>query len=212
MREYYKKYLNEDHSFDKKTMIGIFCLMIVIAGFFGFLYEFIFYYFNGGMKQFFWRGGNFLPWINIYATGAILIYLLTYKLRKSPLKVFLIGFVLCGVLEYFSGLGMYVIGNGLRCWDYNNEILNFGNIDGFVCLRSVSFFGISGLLLIYGIVPMLFNLASKMNKKKFLIISITLFSIIFIDEIYNLIIARIFSLPRASDVYKSIGIHYVSFK
>ncbi len=212
MREYYKKYLNEDHSFDKKTMIGIFCLMIVIAGFFGFLYEFIFYYFNGGMKQFFWRGGNFLPWINIYATGAILIYLLTYKLRKNPLKVFLIGFVLCGVLEYFSGLGMYVIGNGLRCWDYNNEILNFGNIDGFVCLRSVSFFGISGLLLIYGIVPMLFNLASKMNKKKFLIISITLFSIIFIDEIYNLLIARIFSLPRASDVYKSIGIHYVSFK
>ena len=32
-----------------------------------FLYKiiyFIFYYFNGGMKGFYWRGGNFLPWIN----------------------------------------------------------------------------------------------------------------------------------------------------
>lgn len=136
----YKKYLNKNHSFDKETLISIFCLVIVITGMFGWLYEFIFYYFNGGMKEFYWRGGNFLPWINIYATGSIMIYLLTYKYRKKPWKVFLISFFLTGILEYFSGLGMYIIGNGKRCWDYNQEILNFGNINGFVCLRSVLFF------------------------------------------------------------------------
>ncbi len=212
MKDKYKNYISQSHSFDKITMLGIFCLIIVISGIFGFIYEFIFYYFNGGMKEFYWRGGNFLPWINIYATGAIFVYLLTYKHRKNLFKVFLISLLSCGIIEYISGLGMYVIGNGFRCWDYNTEILNFGNIGGFICLRSVIFFGLSSLLLIYVIVPFCFYLAKKMNKKLFLTLSITLFSIIFIDEIYNLLIARIFNLPRASDIYKSIGIHYVSFK
>ena len=64
----------DDYKFDKITMLGIFALVIVITGIFGFLYEYIFYYFNGGMKGFYWRGGNFLPWINIYATGSLMIY------------------------------------------------------------------------------------------------------------------------------------------
>lgn len=212
MKEVYKNYIMKDHSFDKATMLGIFCLIIVIAGVFGFLYEFIFYYFNSGMQQFYWRGGNFLPWINIYAIGAILAYLFTYKHRKKPFKVFFMSLISCGVLEYIAGLGMYIIGDGFRCWDYNSEILNFGNIGGFVCLRSVLFFGLASLLLMYIIVPFCFYLAQKMNKKAFLIISITLCSIFLIDELYNLLTARIFSLPRASDIYKEIGFHYMNFK
>ena len=212
MKDKYNNYINKSHSFDKKTMLGIFCLIIVIAGIFGFVYEYIFYYFNSGMQKFYWRGGNFLPWINIYAIGSIMIYLLTYKYRNKPLKVFLISLITCGILEYIAGLGMYIIGDGFRCWDYNTEILNFGNIHGFVCLRSVLFFGISGLLLMYVIVPLCFYLAKKINKKVFLIISISLCSIILIDEIYNLLIARLFSLPRASDIYSSIGFNYMKFK
>ena len=212
MKEKYKSYLDNDHSFDRTMLIGIFALVVVIAGCFGWLYEFIFYFFNGGMKQFYWRGGNFLPWINIYATGSLMIYFLTYKYRKKPLKVFLISLISTGILEYFSGLGMYIIGNGLRCWDYNSEILNFGNIHGFVCLRSVTFFALSGLLLVYVIVPFCFYLANKMNRKTFLIMSYGLCFIILIDEFYNLLFARLLNLPRASTIYKKIGIKYVSFK
>ena len=208
----YNDYINKDSSFDRITWLGIFCLIIVIAGIFGFVYEFIFYYFNGGMDKFYWRGGNFLPWINIYAIGAIAIYYLTYKKRKEPLKVFLRSLVLCVVLEYISGLCMYIIGGGFRCWNYNTEILNFGNIAGFVCLRSVLFFGLSGLLLIYVIVPICFYLAKNMKKRNFLIMSFTLCSIFLIDEIYNLAIARIIHTPRASDIYKKIGFNYVTFK
>ena len=210
MKKWYQNYLNKKHSFDKKTMLAIFCLILVLTGIYGFLYEFIFYYFNGGMKQFYWRGGNFLPWINIYATGSFLIYFLTYRYRKNPLKVFLISLISCGILEFFSGLGMYVIGNGWRCWDYNKEILNFGNIGGFVCLRSVFVFGISGLILIYGLVPFTFFLAQKMNKKAFYILCFPLAFIILFDEFYNLLFARILHLPRAYDVYKHF-FHYVKF-
>lgn len=210
MRSKYLKYLNEDIKFDKETMIGIFCLLVVITGMFGFLYEFIFYYFNGGMKTFYWRGGNFLPWINIYATGSIMIYLLTYKDRKKPLKVFLVSVITTGILEYFSGLVMDKIA-GKRCWDYSQEILGALNINGYVCLRSVLVFGVFSLLLIYIVLPLIFYIAKKSNKKVFVTTSIILCSIIMIDEFYNLLIARLFHLPRAYNVYSKLGVPYVKF-
>ncbi len=209
MKEMYSKYLKEDHSFDKMTLLGILCLIIVITGTFGFFYEVIFYFFDGGMKQLYWRGGNFLPWINIYATGAMIVYFLTYKYREKPLKVFLISTVACGLLEYISGLGIYLLLDGTRYWDYNVEILNFGNIGGFICFRSVLFFGLSSLFLIYAVVPLCFYLAKHMNKKTFLIMSFTLCSITLIDEFYNLIFTKLFGLPKSTAIYKKLGIHYV---
>lgn len=211
MKEKYNNYLNKEHNFDKLTMFGIICLIIVISGIFGWIYEFIFYYFNSGMKTFYFRGGNFLPWINIYAIGAIFIFILNYRYRKNPLKVFLFSIVITGILEFVSGYIMYTYFDGFRCWNYNTEILNFGNIGGFICLRSVLFFGLSSLLLIYIIIPICFTIATKMNKKTFLILSISLCSIILFDELYNLIIARLFDLSRASDIYKQLGFKYMEF-
>lgn len=211
MKKEYLKYLNYDKQFNNITLLEIISLLIVIAGNFGFLYEFIFYYFNGGMKTFYWRGGNFLPWINIYATGSILIYFLTYKYRNKPFKVFLISLITSAILEYISGWGMLKFAHK-RCWDYNKEILNFGNINGFICLRSILFFAISALILVYLIIPFIYYLTKKINKKIFLIISLSLCSIILIDEFYNLLFARILKLPRAYNVYSKIGIKYVKFK
>ncbi len=206
----YKDYLNEDHKFDKKTMLGIFCLIIVISGMFGWLYEVVFYYFNSGMTEIYWRGGNFLPWINIYAMGAILIYVLTYKKRKNPLFVFIVSMVSTGILEYIGGFFMEHIMQ-IKCWDYTNEILSFGNINGYVCLRSVLVFGLSALLLMYLIVPLCFYLAKKIPKKAFLILSYTICAIFLFDELYNLIFANLLNLPRASEVYKELGFKYLYF-
>lgn len=212
MKEKLKKYVNTEYNFDRLTLLGIICLIIVIAGLFGFVYEFIFYYFNSGMKTFYYRGGNFLPWINIYATGALFISFFTFKKRRNPVYVFLFSTIICGILEYIAGFILYYFNDGFRCWDYNTEILNFGNINGFICLRSVLFFGLSSLLLIYLIVPFCIYLANHLNKKLFLLISVSLFSIILIDEMYNLVIAKIFDLPRASDIYKQLGFKYMVFK
>ena len=210
MKEKYRNYLNNEYHFDKSTMLGIIALIIVIAGVFGFLYEVVFYYFNSGMTEIYWRGGNFLPWINIYAIGAVLIYFLTYKKRKNPLLVFLISAIATGILEYVGGAFMEHVMH-VKCWDYSTEILSFGNINGYVCIRSVLVFGISSLLLMYLIVPFCFYLAKKMDKKKFLILSYTICAIFLFDELYNLIFARIFSLPRASEIYKSLGFNYLYF-
>ena len=211
MKNFFVNYMNNKIKLDKWQIIGILCLVFVISGVFGWIYEFIFYFFNGGMEKFYWRGGNFLPFINIYATGAIMICILSYKFRKNPFLVFLIAFVSTGILEYFSGLVIYEW-FGLRFWDYNTEILNFGNIGGYVCLRSVSFFGLSALLLMYLIVPFCIWLSKSIDKKKFLIISISIFSIFLFDEMYNLVFSRLFGLPRAHDVYESIGFNFMKYR
>ncbi|MGB4984340.1 MAG: putative ABC transporter permease [Erysipelotrichaceae bacterium] len=207
---YFKEYLNTDMKFDRSLWIGIFCLIIVLSGVFGFVYEFVFYYFDGGMKTFYFRGGNFLPWINIYAYGAILVYLFTYRYRKQPLKVFLISLIACGLLEYLSGYVLYNYFGGIRYWDYNIEIWNFGNIGGFVCLRSVLFFGLSSLFLMYAVIPFVYYLAQNMNSKVFITICVLLFVVIFVDDIYNLVFTKLLNTPSAIDIYSSMGIPYVN--
>ena len=192
--------------YDLKTKVGIILMLIVISGIFGFIYEFIFYFFNGGMKEFYYRGGDFLPFIDIYALGALIIFFLTRN-TNSKLKVFLISLVSCGVLEYLAGYIIYITQNGRRYWNYNTEILNFGNINGFICLRSVLFFGISGLILKFIIVPFVYKLASK---KHFIIYSYIIGIIFLLDWFYNFAIVRIFPLTNASTIYKRIGIKYVN--
>ena len=211
MKKIFNKYINDEIKLETWQKISIICLVIVISGMFGWIYEFIFYYFNSGMKEFYWRGANFLPWINIYATGSIMIIALTRKLKKHPILVFLIAFISTGILEYFTGLAMYKLMNGIRCWDYNTEILNFGNINGFVCLRSVTFFGLSALLLMYGILPLCIYLSAKIKKEKFLIFFVIIFLVFLFDELYNLVFAKMLNLPRSVEIYKNIGIKYMDY-
>ena len=189
MKSKYKEYVNRQFNYDKATWLAIFSLVIVLSGIFGFVYEYIFYYFNSGMKTFYFRGSNFLPWINIYATGAMLIFFLTFKLRNKPWLIFILSMLITGILEYSAGFMMYHFKGGIRCWDYNTEILSFGNIDGYVCLRSVLFFGLSSLILIYMMFPFIF----------------------LADEIYNLVFTEVFHFPRASSIYKKLGIKYMNY-
>ena len=196
----------------KKQKISLICLLVVISGIIGWVYEFFFYYLNSGMKTFYMRGGNFLPWINIYMYGCFLIIALTYKRREHPLQVFLISVISTGILEYLSGYILYGKLGWTKCWDYNQEILSFGNINGYVCLRSVLVFGIAGLALMYIILPLLSKLVRIKHINIVFIISIILASIFLFDEVYNLIIASKFNLPRARDFYKSLGWKYLYFK
>ena len=212
MKEFYNDYLDNKIKYDKKTTIAIIFLLVVLSGLFGFIYEFIFYYFNSGMKEFYFRGGNFLPFINIYAYGALLVFLFTKNMKRKPLKVFIFSMITTGILEYFAGYLIYdVLGNTTRCWDYNQEILNFGNINGYVCLRSVLFFGLSSLLLVYGMIPMCYYLPKIINRRIFYVTCVVIFGIFMVDEVYNLAFTRIFNTPKASTVYKSLGVKYIYF-
>ena len=163
---------------NKKQTIYILLFIMVVSAIFGFIYEEIFYYFDLGYLV--KRGTTYGPWIPIYAFGGFLIVLLTYRFKDKPILVFITNILLTGIIEYFTGY--FLDKMGIRLWDYNNEILNFGNINGYVCLRSVLFFGISSLLLIYVIVPIVLKVYKKIGNK-FNLISIILSSLFIIDFI-----------------------------
>lgn len=163
------------------------CKIFVISGIFGFIYEEIFYYFDLG--YFVKRGSTFGPWIPIYAFGGVMIYLGCNKLKNKPLYIFLLASVIAGVLEFLIGYYLWHF-RSLRLWDYNTEMLNFGNIGGYVCLRSVLFFGISGLLLFYVILPAINKINVKFNNSINKYVTNILFCLFVIDIIISWIIVK----------------------
>lgn len=193
---------------NKYQKISLISMIIVFSGVFGWIYEFIFYYFNGGMKTWYMQGGNFLPWINIYAIGAIVVLILTKRIRNKPWLVFLISIIGTGIVEYIGGYFCLKVFNA-RYWDYNVEIWNWGNINGFICLRSVLFFGISSMMLIYIVLPFFTKIVKKYNPKKVMIICLIILSIILFDEFYNLVLSKLFHSINATTFYKSLGFKYV---
>ncbi len=157
--------------------IAFLLMIMVISGIFGFLYETAFYRIDLG--YFVKRGTTFGPWIPIYAFGGLFIYFICRKINKNPFLVFLLSMIVCGLLEFITGYFLFKLEN-IRLWDYNTEILNFGNIGGFICLRSILFFAFSGLLLMYVVIPLINKFKSKLGVK-FNYLGITLGIIFLLD-------------------------------
>ena len=186
--------------------VGIACLLIVISGLIGWLIEFFFAWFDNGMDLIYYKGGNFLPWINMYAYGVFMIFFCCYRFKDKPMRVFLVSMIVCTIFELIIGFGLdYFF--GVRYWNYEKEFLDF---NGYICLLSVVGFGIGGLFTMYFLIPILIKLSKKIPKKVFLTISITLCTLILCDEIYNFLITKIFDLPDAIEIYRSHGIHYIN--
>lgn len=161
---------------EKKNLLTL-AQMFVFSAVVGYIYEVIFYYFD--MGKIINRGTTFGPWIPIYGFGTVFITLICYRFIKKPFVVFLIGCIVSCLVEFLSG---YVIFHAFntRLWDYNVEILNFGNVGGYICLRSVLLFGISSFLLLYFVLPFFEKINSK-NNKYINAISVILFGLFVFD-------------------------------
>lgn len=177
-----KSIIFDDENISLKESLNIIIIVMILSSIFGFIYEEIFYRIDLG--YFVKRGSTYGPWIPIYFFGGGLITLISYRYRKNPLIVFLINCFVTGILEYGTG---YVLNEffGIRLWDYNTEIWNFGNINGYICLRSIVFFGISSLFLVYLILPNVKKLSEKISEKKMSIISYGLLILFIFDVIIH---------------------------
>ena len=83
------------------------------------------------------------PWLPVYGFGGLIIYYVSSKLSNSFFTVFVINFIFCGFIEYLISFFEEKIWNN-RWWDYSNKFLN---INGRICLLSLTFFGLMGSLL-----------------------------------------------------------------
>lgn len=177
----------EKEDISKRDITNLFMLIMISSGIFGFIYETIFYRIDLG--YFVKRGSTYGPWIPIYVFGGLFITLLTYKYKEKPLIVFILGMLVSGLLEYGTGyyLDKYM---GIRLWNYYEEICNFGNINGYICLRSVLFFGFSSLILIYLIIPFLLKYIKSVRRSYISMISYMLFITFSFDFIIYIILHR----------------------
>lgn len=158
-------------------------LVFVIGGIFGFLYEELFYLIDLGYLV--KRGTTFGPWIPIYGFGAVLIVLTANRLRRKPIAVFVVSALVCGGLEYLTGFVLLHAG-GVRLWDYNTEIWNWGNIGGFICARSVLVFGISALFLLYAVFPLILHMQKKCGRATFCLVSVVPVLLFALDIVVSL--------------------------
>lgn len=179
----FKEIITKQYEFDRWMSVMLLLFAFVFSGIFGFLYEEIFYRIDLG--EFVKRGTTAGPWIPIYGFGGIIILLITTKINRKPLLIFLISVLASGIVEFGTGYVLYHYMGGLRLWDYNVEIWNWGNIGGYVCARSVLFFGVSGVALVCVIMPFVSNMAEKVNRKVFSGVFITLAALFVLDIIFS---------------------------
>lgn len=129
------------------------------------------------------RGFMYGPYLPVYGFGAIFIILLLKRFKDKPIILFILSILITGITEYLTGYVLFMIYHR-TWWDYSGLFLN---INGYVCLRSVSMFSILSLFLIYVIDPFVNKIIKKYNTKAY-IFSIVILFIMICDFITTILI------------------------
>ena len=153
--------------------------------------------FNKKVGKFVNRGFLIGPYCPVYGFGVLLITLLLQKYAEDFLVLFIMSFVLCGFLEYFTSFIMEKIFHA-RWWDYSSKKYN---INGRICLETLLPFGIIGSIILKYINPIYLNLIDKIPNNALHWISGILFAIILIDTIVSFFI--ISNLKKVSNTVEN---------
>lgn len=136
------------------------------------------------------------PWLPIYGWGGILIVLLSFKIKKKPLCIFLSSFCICAVVEYFTSLYLELVYD-TKWWNYSDLPLN---LDGRTWLGGLVLFAVFSLIIIYYLIPLLDKIYDKSNKKIFSKVILILLILHIIDFCYCTFNPRIDFLPISNNI------------
>ena len=90
------------------------------------------------------------PMCPIYGTASLVLTVCLYNpFRDRPLLVFLLGMLLCNVVEYLTSFLMEKLFHA-RWWDYTYEFIN---IRGRICLKHTMYWAILSIAFVYVIHP-----------------------------------------------------------
>ena len=129
-------------------------------------------------KKFSLSRGYFIgPIIPIYGFGGILINIFLSQYKGQYLLLFIQGMIICGALEYFTSWCLEKIFK-LRWWDYSNEK---HNLDGRICLKNLSHFGIGALAVVEFLNPLIDKYLFRVDPKLLIILSIIFLTLVLID-------------------------------
>lgn len=134
------------------------------------------------LKTFVNRGFLIGPYCPIYGCGSLCMIFYLEQYNDNVITVFLLGVMICSILEYFTSYIMEVLFK-TRWWDYSHKKFN---LNGRICGENSLLFGIGGVFIIYLIHPFLLNILGIANQTILLSISIICFFIFTIDMILSL--------------------------
>ena len=163
--------------------------------FYFFLYSFLGWamesiYLSFGQRK--WVNTGFLygPFCPIYGFGAIVLYVLLIKLQGKPLIIFLAGFAVLSIWEYFVGFLLEKLFK-TKYWDYSN---NRFNINGRVCLLNSIYWGFLSIFFIEIWNPIIEMQVAKVPDSIILYLDIILLAYFVIDIVFSSIKAT--NLPK----------------
>lgn len=134
-----------------------------------------------GEKRFVNRGFLTGPLCPIYGTAALVLIVLIYNpFKDNPLAVFILGIILCDIVEYITSYVMEKLFSA-RWWDYTYEFLNIG---GRICLKHTLYWGVISIIFVKTIHPAIDNLYNKIDGPYLKIILVCVLAIFVIDLIY----------------------------
>ena len=123
------------------------------------------------------RGFLIGPYCPIYGCGSILIILYLNQYKNNAITIFLLGLLLCSILEYITSYLMEKIFKA-RWWDYSDKLFN---LNGRVCGENALLFGLGSVFIIYILNPIINKFLSLFPPISLHILSI-IFLIIFITD------------------------------
>ena len=130
------------------------------------------------------RGFLIGPYCPIYGCGAILIIVFLQRFSYSPILLFLITTLVCGVLEYLTSWIMEKVFKA-RWWDYSHVKFN---LNGRICLHNLIAFGIMGLAVVYLINPYFEKWVGLLDEKHLNNLGFILWTIFIVDLVVSTIV------------------------
>lgn len=134
-----------------------------------------------GEKRIINRGFLTGPMCPIYGTGALVMTVCLYNpFSDKPLMVFLLGMILCDIVEYLTSVLMETLFHA-RWWDYTYE---FMNIKGRICLKHTLFWGIASVAFVYVLHPGVDHTMLKLSDQTIIIVVCAILVVFVIDLIH----------------------------
>lgn len=134
-----------------------------------------------GEKRLINRGFLTGPMCPIYGTGALVMTIFLYNpFTDKPLYVFLLGMIICDLVEYITSFLMETLFHA-RWWDYTYE---FANIKGRICLKHTLYWGVASIVFVYLVHPYVDAVISSLNSVVLRYI-LTVILVIFAIDVIN---------------------------
>ncbi|MDO4618668.1 MAG: putative ABC transporter permease [Clostridia bacterium] len=178
------------------SKFGFIAWCFLICSFAGWVYELCWQFSvgNGYVNRGFLHG-CYLP---VYGFGGLGMYFLLWKTVSckkktwqkilTPIFVYIAAVLITTTVELLASYLVEYVFRIEKLWDYTYEKYNF---EGRISLKNSLYFGIGGMVFLYGIIPVLKKTVGKMSAKALTISGLVITGVMSADLIVQLIMLAI---------------------